>query len=181
MKIIHSVGQPLVGDSPNSAWPCNLKHRKTAIFPEEVFAVQYGTSLGIPDLVTITSSTLAQAEGWISTKGSIFSISGPQKVKDYVCAIMPSGCGKTSLAMMMPSIPGWQIGCVSDTQAFAIITCGQAIVRRPLVLLLLFLFKLLSITTDQLYQFFVCRANAARFAAFFDIFPSIMISPLPPT
>ncbi len=69
LKIVHSVGQPLSTGGKDSAWPCNIRLRKTAIFPEELYAVQYGVSCGVQDLVAFLSSALAQKEGWISAKG----------------------------------------------------------------------------------------------------------------
>lgn len=118
MKIVHSVGQPLAAAAKDNAWPCNAKSKKAAIFPDEHYAVQFGTSLGLQDLVAHLASTLAQKEGWIAAKGIILSVWGPQKAKDHICAILPPGCGKTSLATMIPATPGWHIGCISDDRAW---------------------------------------------------------------
>lgn len=116
IKVVHSVGQPLTtGESQDNAckislkikerilencmrvhcpeqdvaWPCNTKSKKVAVFPEDHYAVQFGTSLGVPDLVSLVSSTLAQKEGWITAKGALFSVTGPQRSKDNICAILP--------------------------------------------------------------------------------------------
>eukprot|EP00667_Euglena_gracilis_P004459 EG_transcript_4483 len=117
IKVVHSVGQPLT-TGEDVAWPCNTKSKKVAVFPEDHYAVQFGTSLGVPDLVSLVSSTLAQKEGWITAKGALFSVTGPQRSKDNICAILPPACGTTSLALMIPSTPGWNVGCISAERAW---------------------------------------------------------------